>query len=381
VKTYVVSARKFRPIRFSEVVGQRHITDTLKNAIRTNQIAHAYLFSGPRGVGKTTCARIFAIALNCENRDEEGEPCNQCPSCQQFASGKTLNIFELDAASNNSVEDIRALIETVKYKPTYGRYNVYIIDEVHMLSTQAFNAFLKTLEEPPSHAIFILATTEKQKILPTILSRCQQYDFKRIPVSLIVAHLRSIAEKEQITYEPVALELIAARAEGSLRDALSIFDQIATFSRGTITYEHVVHNLSLIPHQVLFELTDLLYQKKEKEVLDLYHRLLHDGYEPDQLLALLFAHFRNLYIMRVHGELPLLDAGESLKSQYQEQAMRIQKSFLLNGYHLLSQLDTRLRLSSLPAIQLEMALLKLLHMDELYEVIVERKKKVYLTQV
>lgn len=375
MESYIVSARKYRPTQFSNVVGQRHITDTLKNAIKTNQIAHAYLFSGPRGVGKTTCARIFAMAVNCENLSEEGEPCNQCPSCLQFSEAKTFNIFELDAASNNSVEDIRALIETVKYKPTHGKYNVYIIDEVHMLSTQAFNAFLKTLEEPPTHAIFILATTEKQKILPTILSRCQQYDFKRIPVHLIVEHLKSIAEKEQIQYDPTALELIAARSEGSLRDALSIFDQISTFSQKNITYQHVIQNLNLIPHQILFQITQYLYEKKEKELLQLYHQLLQDGYEPEQLLQLLFAHFRNLYIVKVHNTLPLLEAGESLREQYLNQANQLTKTFLLNGYNLFSQLDSRLKFSNLPTIQLELALLKLLHIDELYELTPSLKKK------
>ena len=298
MENYIVSARKYRPSTFESVVGQRALTTTLKNAIATGKLAHAYLFCGPRGVGKTTCARIFAKTINCLSPKPDGEACNECESCKAFNEQRSYNIHELDAASNNSVEDIRSLIEQVRIPPQIGKYKVYIIDEVHMLSTAAFNAFLKTLEEPPHHAIFILATTEKHKILPTILSRCQIYDFQRIGVEDIVAHLAYVASKEGISAEPEALNVIALKADGGMRDALSIFDQVVSFTGGHITYQHVIENLNVLDYEYYFRLTDCLLEHKVSDALLLFNDVLNKGFEGSHFITGLASHFRDLLVSK-----------------------------------------------------------------------------------
>ena len=295
---YIVSARKYRPTTFDSVVGQSTLTTTLKNAIATGKLAHAFLFCGPRGVGKTTCARIFAKTINCEHPTADGEACNECESCRAFAEQRSLNIYELDAASNNSVDDMRMLIEQVQVPPQVGRYKVFIIDEVHMLTTQAFNAFLKTLEEPPAHAIFILATTEKHKILPTILSRCQIYDFNRMEVPDIVNHLKGVAEKEGIAYEEEALSVIARKADGGMRDALSIFDQVASFSAGNITYKKVIEDLNILDYDYYFNLTDSLLKGDIPAAMLTFNEILRKGFEGNHFIGGLAAHFRDLLVSR-----------------------------------------------------------------------------------
>ena len=281
---YIVSARKYRPMSFDSVVGQQALTTTLKNAVKSGKLAHAYLFCGPRGVGKTTCARIFAKAINCENPTNEGEACNECESCKAFAEGRSYNIFELDAASNNSVENIKTLMEQTRIPPQVGRYKVFIIDEVHMLSTAAFNAFLKTLEEPPAHVIFILATTEKHKILPTIVSRCQIYDFERMTVPNIINHLKAVAEKENIQYDEQALNIIAEKADGGMRDALSIFDQAASFSQGNITYQKVIEDLNVLDEDNYFNIINLALENKVSDIMVLLTNVLNKGFDGCHLI-------------------------------------------------------------------------------------------------
>ena len=317
MENYIVSARKYRPSTFESVVGQKALTTTLKNAIASNKLAHAYLFCGPRGVGKTTCARIFAKTINCLTPTAEGEACNECESCSAFNEQRSYNIHELDAASNNSVEDIRSLIEQVRIPPQIGKYKVYIIDEVHMLSQQAFNAFLKTLEEPPHHAIFILATTEKHKILPTILSRCQIYDFNRINVNDTVEHLQYVAQKEGINAEPEALNVIAQKADGGMRDALSIFDQVVSFTGGNIQYKSVIENLNVLDYEYYFRLTDCFLENKVSDAILLFNDVLNKGFDGNHFITGLSSHFRDLLVSKDASTLSLLEVGASIRERYQ----------------------------------------------------------------
>ena len=336
---YIVSARKYRPTTFDSVVGQHALTTTLKNAIAQGKLAHAYLFCGPRGVGKTTCARIFAKTINCLSPTADGEACNECESCKAFNEQRSYNIHELDAASNNGVEDIRGLIEQVQIPPQVGRYKVFIIDEVHMLSTAAFNAFLKTLEEPPSHAIFVLATTEKHKILPTILSRCQIYDFSRITVSDTIKHLEYVAQKEGITYEPEALHVIAEKADGGMRDALSIFDQVTSFCEGNITYQKVIEDLNVLDYDEYFSMTDTLLKCDIPSAMARLNNILCKGFEANYFIGGLASHFRNLLMSRDEQTLPLLDVSDQVRQRYHEQAMRCESKLLYRALKLCNSCD------------------------------------------
>ncbi len=336
---YIVSARKYRPTTFDSVVGQHALTTTLKNAIAQGKLAHAYLFCGPRGVGKTTCARIFAKTINCLTPTANGEACNECESCKAFNEQRSYNIHELDAASNNGVEDIRGLIEQVQIPPQVGRYKVFIIDEVHMLSTAAFNAFLKTLEEPPSHAIFVLATTEKHKILPTILSRCQIYDFARITVADTIKHLEHVAQKEGITYEPEALHVIAEKADGGMRDALSIFDQVTSFCEGNITYQKVIEDLNVLDYDEYFSMTDTLLKCDIPSAMTRLNNILSKGFEANYFIGGLASHFRNLLMSRDEQTLPLLDVSDQVRQRYHEQAMRCEPKLLYRALKLCNSCD------------------------------------------
>ena len=344
MENYIVSARKYRPSTFESVVGQRALTTTLKNAIATQKLAHAYLFCGPRGVGKTTCARIFAKTINCMTPTADGEACNQCESCVAFNEQRSYNIHELDAASNNSVDDIRQLVEQVRIPPQIGKYKVYIIDEVHMLSASAFNAFLKTLEEPPRHAIFILATTEKHKILPTILSRCQIYDFNRISVEDTVNHLSYVASKEGITAEPEALNVIAMKADGGMRDALSIFDQVVSFTGGNITYKSVIDNLNVLDYEYYFRLTDCFLENKVSDALLLFNDILNKGFDGSHFITGLSSHFRDLLVGKDPVTLPLLEVGASIRQRYQEQAQKCPLPFLYRAMKLNYRISKNKRL-------------------------------------
>lgn len=365
---FVVSARKYRPATFDELVGQDHIARTLKNALQTEQLAHAFLFCGPRGVGKTTSARILAKVINCENPQNDGvDPCNECSSCKSFADNASFNIIELDAASNNSVEHIRTLIEQVRFQPQQGKYKVFIIDEVHMLSSQAFNAFLKTLEEPPPYAIFILATTEKHKIIPTILSRCQIFDFKRIQPAEAVKQLELINEKEGRTADPEALHLIGVKADGAMRDALSIYDKIASAAGDHISYKDVVTNLNILDYDYYFKITDSLLNKDLSSVLLIMDEIIKQGFEPDQLVVGLSEHLRNLLVCKDPRTLNLLEGGESLKTRYANQASLAGKSFLLSGLDILNQCDISLPRASNKRLYVEIALGKLNHVSDLVE--------------
>ena len=358
MENYIVSARKYRPSTFESVVGQRALTTTLKNAIATQKLAHAYLFCGPRGVGKTTCARIFAKTINCMTPTADGEACNQCESCVAFNEQRSYNIHELDAASNNSVDDIRQLVEQVRIPPQIGKYKVYIIDEVHMLSASAFNAFLKTLEEPPRHAIFILATTEKHKILPTILSRCQIYDFNRISVEDTVNHLSYVASKEGITAEPEALNVIAMKADGGMRDALSIFDQVVSFTGGNITYKSVIDNLNVLDYEYYFRLTDCFLENKVSDALLLFNDILNKGFDGSHFITGLSSHFRDLLVGKDPVTLPLLEVGASIRQRYQEQAQKCPLPFLYRAMKLCNECDLNYRISKNKRLLVELALIQ-----------------------
>ena len=358
MENYIVSARKYRPSTFESVVGQRALTTTLKNAIATQKLAHAYLFCGPRGVGKTTCARIFAKTINCMTPTADGEACNQCESCVAFNEQRSYNIHELDAASNNSVDDLRQLVEQVRIPPQIGKYKVYIIDEVHMLSASAFNAFLKTLEEPPRHAIFILATTEKHKILPTILSRCQIYDFNRISVEDTVNHLSYVASKEGITAEPEALNVIAMKADGGMRDALSIFDQVVSFTGGNITYKSVIDNLNVLDYEYYFRLTDCFLENKVSDALLLFNDILNKGFDGSHFITGLSSHFRDLLVGKDPVTLPLLEVGASIRQRYQEQAQKCPLPFLYRAMKLCNECDLNYRISKNKRLLVELTLIQ-----------------------
>ena len=355
---YIVSARKYRPLSFDAVVGQQALTTTLKNAVKSGKLAHAYLFCGPRGVGKTTCARIFAKAINCEHPTADGEACNECESCKAFSEGRSYNIFELDAASNNSVENIKALMDQTRIPPQVGRYKVFIIDEVHMLSTAAFNAFLKTLEEPPAHVIFILATTEKHKILPTILSRCQIYDFERMTVPNIIDHLKRVAEKEDIQYEEEALSVIAEKADGGMRDALSIFDQAASFSQGNITYQKVIEDLNVLDTENYFNIVDLALENKVSEIMVLLNTVINKGFDGGHLVNGLASHVRNVLMAKDAQTLPLLEVSEQLRNRYQQQAQKCPVNFLYTALQIMNRCDVEYRQSSNKRLLVELTLIQ-----------------------
>ena len=358
MENYIVSARKYRPATFDAVVGQHALTTTLRNAISGGKLAHAYLFCGPRGVGKTTCARIFATTINCLSPDERGNACGRCESCRAFAEGRSFNIHELDAASNNSVDDIRGLIEQVQVPPQVGRYKVFIVDEVHMLSASAFNAFLKTLEEPPAHAIFILATTEKHKILPTILSRCQIYDFQRMEVPDIVAHLRHVAGQEGIRAEDEALAVIARKADGGMRDALSIFDQVASFSGGDITYAKALEDLGVLETDVYFRMVDAMLGVDVTECLLGLDGVLARGFAANDFVAGLASHLRDLTVARDERTLPLLEAGADMRTRYAEQAARCTPRFLRAALRLFADCDINYRQSRNKRLLVELTLIE-----------------------
>ena len=355
---YIVSARKYRPMTFDTVVGQEALTTTLKNAVKSGKLAHAYLFCGPRGVGKTTCARIFAKAINCQHPTADGEACNECESCQSFNEQRSLNIFELDAASNNSVEHIKTLMEQTRIPPQLGRYKVFIIDEVHMLSTAAFNAFLKTLEEPPAHVIFILATTEKHKILPTILSRCQIYDFERMTIRNTVNHLKHVAEQEGITYDEQALAVIAEKADGGMRDALSIFDQAASFCQGNITYEKVIEDLNVLDSENYFQIVDLSIVNKVSDIMVLLNNIINTGFDGGLLIQGLAKHVRNVMMAKDPQTLPLLEVSDQQRQRYAEQAKKCDTRFLYQALKLMNQCDINYRQSSNKRLLVELTLIE-----------------------
>lgn len=361
MENFIVSARKYRPATFETVVGQQHITGTLKNAIKNNQLAQAFLFCGPRGVGKTTCARILAKTINCTNPTADMEACGQCDNCQSFQNGHSFNVHELDAASNNSVDDIRSLIEQVRIPPQAGKFKIYIIDEVHMLSQSAFNAFLKTLEEPPSYAIFILATTEKHKILPTILSRCQIFDFNRIQVEDIASHLSKIAERESIAYEPDGLHIIAQKADGGLRDALSMFDQIASYANKNITYKAVIDNLNILDYDYFFKLTSYLTAAQVSQTLLLFDEILNNGFDGNNFINGLASHFRNLLVGKDSATIKLLEVSDNIKQKYLEQCRQTELSFLLTALNLANSCDLNYKNSKNQRLQVELALIKMCH--------------------
>ncbi len=365
MENFIVSARKYRPASFDTVVGQLSITSTLRNAILNKQLAQAYLFCGPRGVGKTTCARIFAKTINCMNLGPQAEPCNECESCRAFDAGRSLNIHELDAASNNSVDDIRSLVDQVRILPQIGKYSVYIIDEVHMLSTSAFNAFLKTLEEPPAHAVFILATTEKHKILPTILSRCQIYDFNRMKVGDTVDHLKYIAEKEGVKAEPEALDVIARKADGAMRDALSIFDQIVSFCGKELTYAKVIENLNLLDYEYYFRLTDLFREGKVGEAFLLFNEILEKGFDAGHLLAGLGKHFRDVLVARDPVTLQLLEISAGIRERYVQQAANTPADFLYEALRITEQCEGQYKVRMDKRLCIEIALIRLCQINEL----------------
>lgn len=361
---YIVSARKYRPMSFDTVVGQSALTTTLKNAVKSGKLAHAYLFCGPRGVGKTTCARIFAKAINCQNPTADGEACNECESCLSFNEQRSLNIFELDAASNNSVEHIKTLMEQTRIPPQVGKYKVFIIDEVHMLSTAAFNAFLKTLEEPPAHVIFILATTEKHKILPTILSRCQIYDFERMTVQNTIQHLKSVAEKEGIQYEEEALAVIAEKADGGMRDALSIFDQAASFCQGNITYQKVIEDLNVLDSQYYFRIIDFSIENKVTDIMVLFNDVVNKGFDGGLLVQGLARHVRNVLMAKDPQTLPLLEVSEQAGQRYAEQARKADTRFLYGALRLMNQCDINYRQSSNKRLLVELTLIEIAQLTQ-----------------
>ena len=367
MENFIVSARKYRPATFETVVGQQHITGTLKNAIKNNQLAQAFLFCGPRGVGKTTCARILAKTINCTSLTPEQEACGTCESCQSFQSGHSFNFHELDAASNNSVDDIRSLIEQVRIPPQAGKYKIYIIDEVHMLSTSAFNAFLKTLEEPPSYAIFILATTEKHKILPTILSRCQIFDFNRIQVDDISNHLAKIAERESIATDIDGLHIIAQKADGGLRDALSMFDQIVSYTNKNVTYKSVIDNLNILDYDYYFKLTNYLTSGDVSKTLLLFNEILNNGFDGNNFINGLAGHFRNLLVGKDNQTIQLLEVSENIKQKYLAQSNGANLGFILTALNLANQCDLNYKNSKNQRLQVELALIKMCHIPSVIQ--------------
>lgn len=365
MENFVVSARKYRPSNFKSVVGQSHITTTLKNAIKNNHLAQAFLFCGPRGVGKTTCARILAKTINCQNLTADFEACNACDSCKAFNNNASFNVHELDAASNNSVDDIRNLVEQVRYAPQQGQYKVYIIDEVHMLSNQAFNAFLKTLEEPPKYAIFILATTEKHKIIPTILSRCQIFDFNRIQIKDIADHLKYIAGEEKIESEEEALRLIATKADGALRDALSIFDLIVTYSAGNkLTYQETISNLHILDYDYYFKVVDALLEESISKVLMIFDEILKKGFDGHNFIVGLNEHLRDLMVCKDSETIELLEVSESAKERYLQQSQDASLSFLLTAMNICNQCDIHYKASKNQRLHVELALMKLAKVNQ-----------------
>ena len=368
---FVVSARKYRPQHFSTVVGQSHITTTLKNAIQQHHLAHAFLFCGPRGVGKTTCARILAKTINCENLGQDGEACDKCSSCLSFNHGNSFNVHELDAASNNSVDDIRELIEQVRFSPQAGKYKVYIIDEVHMLSAAAFNAFLKTLEEPPAHAIFILATTEKHKILPTILSRCQIFDFKRITPTDIAEHLQEITIKENIQAEPEGLQVIAQKSDGCMRDALSILDKIVSFTNGQLSYTNTLEHLNLLDEDYFFKLLDMLFSEDLPAVLNLYDEIDQKGFEGDMFLNNLSEFFRNLLVSRDPRSLPLLQVVDGFKKKYISKAADIPAAFMIGALNVLNEAEMGFKQARNKKLHVEFHLIRLTHLKQAVEFVAD----------
>ena len=363
MERFVVSARKYRPQTFETVVGQQHITTTLKNAIKNNHLAQAFLFCGPRGVGKTTCARILAKTINCFNLTADTEACDKCDSCTSFNSGQSLNVFELDAASNNSVEDIRNLIDQVRFAPQLGQYKVYIIDEVHMLSSAAFNAFLKTLEEPPKHAIFILATTEKHKIIPTILSRCQIFDFNRIRIEDISNHLAYIAKTEGITAEEDALRVIAQKADGGLRDACSMFDQMVSFGGNNLTYKSVIENLNVLDYDYYFKITDALNTQDNSTVLLTFNEILNNGFDGHHFISGLGEHLRNLLVCKDAITIQLLEVSENVKQKYLQQAQACSTQFLLKALGIINRCDVSYKTAKNQRLQVEIALLQISYLN------------------
>ncbi len=356
---YIVSARKYRPATFNTVVGQKALVQTLKNAIASGKLAHAYLFCGPRGVGKTTCARIFAKTINCEHRTAEGEACNECESCRSMGEQRSYNVYELDAASNNSVDNIRELIDQVQIPPQIGKYKVFIIDEVHMLSTQAFNAFLKTLEEPPKHAIFVMCTTEKQKILPTILSRCQTYDFQRIQLQDIVDQLRYIADQEGIQAEAQALQVIARKADGGMRDALSVFDQIASFTGGHVTYQQTIDNLNILDYELFFRLTDAALQGNVPAALMMLDQVIRRGFDPQYFIGGWASHLRDLMVSQDPATVQLIEAGPEVAQRYQQQAAQSKPYFLYNAVMIANDCDFNYRNSRNKRLSVEIAIIRI----------------------
>lgn len=382
---FVVSARKYRPATFASVVGQSHITTTLKNAIQNNHLAQSFLFCGPRGVGKTTCARILAKTINCQNISTDCEPCNTCTSCVSFNQNTSFTIHELDAASNNSVEDIRSLVDQIRYAPQVGSYKIYIIDEVHMLSNAAFNAFLKTLEEPPRYAIFILATTEKHKIIPTILSRCQIFDFNRIHVQDIAKHLEYIAKQEGVDYEREALHLIAQKADGALRDALSLFDMMVTFSFGKkLTYALTIENLHILDYDYYFKITEYFIKERMADALLLYDEILNKGFDGHHFITGLADHLRNLLVCKDNATITLLNVGDETKKKYLNQATTVSPSFIISALAILNQCDLNYKTSKNQRLLVELTLIKLAYIERAFQTedifvtdsVAESKKKV-----
>ena len=371
---YIVSARKYRPSTFRSVVGQKSLTTTLKNAIQSNKLAHAYLFCGPRGVGKTSCARIFAKTINCLNPTADGEACNECESCKAFNEQRSYNIHELDAASNNSVDDIRALIDQVRIPPPIGKYKVFIIDEVHMLSSAAFNAFLKTLEEPPHHALFILATTEKHKVLPTILSRCQIYDFSRISIADMVEHLEYVSSCEGVTAEPEALNVIAQKADGGMRDALSIFDQVVSFTNGNITYQAVIDNLNVLDYEYYFRLTDAMLSGNVRSAILILNDILSKGFDGQNIITGLASHFRDLLVCKDEATLILFEVGASIRERYKEMAKRCSDGLLFKAIELANTCDLNYRASRNKRLLLELTLIQLCHLSSAGQPADDKKK-------
>lgn len=371
---YIVSARKYRPMTFNSVVGQRALTTTLKNAIMSGKLAHAYLFCGPRGVGKTTCARIFAKTINCLSPTPDGETCNQCESCVAFNEQRSFNIHELDAASNNSVDDIRSLIEQVRIPPQIGKYKVYIIDEVHMLSQAAFNAFLKTLEEPPHHAIFILATTEKHKILPTILSRCQIYDFSRITIKDTVEHLQYVADQEHVKAEPEALNVLAQKADGGMRDALSIFDQVVSFTGGNVTYKAVIENLNVLDYEYYFRLTDSILTNNVVEGLLILNEILSKGFDGNNVITGIASHFRDLLLCKDAKTAELFEVGASIRDRYIETAKKCTNEFLYKAIELVNESDLNYKYSRNKRLLSDLTIIRLCQLSSPQAGIEDQKK-------